>query len=169
MYYFAIVGDFATEKTEIFKPELFEIEKVLPMEVALAYQRGDEMTPKEQRQAAKLLSISYHCMGGYSVMCPQDKRSKVKLPHFARDEYLYAYIRNFLVVIQKFDRTKGAWGQYAKWIRGMAIRDTINYLRKLDKARVIQNELLRLAEAYKGDYYLDSDGNPMACASDVTY
>lgn len=166
MYYYSLVGDFSTERTEIFRPELFELEKVLPQEVAQSYQRGGELTPKEQREAAKLLSITYHCMGGYSVMCPQDKRSKVKLPHFVRDEYLYAYIRNFLVVIQKFNRTKGAWGQYAKWIRGMAIRDTIAYLRKLDKKKAVETEMMRLAELYKGDYYLDSDGNAIASASE---
>ena len=168
MYYYSLIGDFSSSRFEINRDELFALEKTLPLGVAKSYQRGGELTPKEQREAAKLLTITYHCMGGYSVMCPGDKRSKVKLPHFVRDEYLYAYIRNFLVVIQKFNREKGSWGQYAKWIRGMAIRDTILYLRRLDKKRAVEAEMLQLAELYKGDYYLDSDGNAIASASEST-
>ena len=175
MKYYNVIGDSSSGTHELPWEEATALAKALSLDISAAYRAGYEQNYSIQLKSAKLLSISYHCLGGAKPMFKGN--GKVFFPLWLKEEYVFNYIKHYMYFIKKFDENKAPWGFYCRWIKSLAIRDTIAKLRKLDREKEALEALKNALAIYvSGDsrmsvtmskVYGDSDNSEEYFTSDM--
>jgi hypothetical protein len=156
-----IPGDTSSPKIYLTKEELYGLEKTLSKE-ACEYYQADDNSAKAQRSIAKLISISYHCLGGNDPCQLSHKRRKIKglsntlLPHQYRFDYLSFFIEELMKMMVKFDRSKGCWTQYVRWARGKGLRRTFQVMKAEEKSEELLSLLKTTVEMFGTCCTIDS-------------
>lgn len=133
-YYFSIPGDIGSSKLFLTQEELYEAERNLSARVAFCVQK-DLMPASARRDLAKLISISYYCLGG-GYPCFRVRKSSEKkfcVPFDYHDIYLSFFMQEIWRMLKKFDRSKGSWTQFVKWARGHASQYTAREMAKEER------------------------------------
>lgn len=137
MYHYRIIpGDLSSTKVELTQEELYTIERELSGSVSERHQQGLGDTKRCQRDTAKLLSISWHCLGGNDPVQFTAKKKTIKgynnvlLPIQFRESYRSYFFIEIMKMLATFNRTKGCWTQYVRWARGKALRSTFQYMKR---------------------------------------
>lgn len=147
-YYYLVPGDIRSEKVEISTEEVREVEHVLSGVVADNY-RADINTMRANRDAGKLLSVSFHILGGNDPLLPfsvKGKRTKVFIRQPYHELYTAFFFDELVKMLPKFDRAKGCWHNYVKFARLNAMRSLDKYRVREEKENVIQNRLYELGK-----------------------
>ncbi len=134
-YYHLLPGDTASPKIHLTQEELYGLEKTLSQSVCNNY-RENKNSKRVQRDAAKLISISYHCLGGNNpchLSKHQKDSKKFLVPRAYRFEYLSLFIEELIKMFHNFDRDKGCWTQYVVWAAGKGKRRVIQLMRRDQK------------------------------------
>lgn len=139
--YHLVPGDTKSKMFFLTKEELYKVEKELSDKVSTNYQ-NDRFGRREQAQAAKLISISYHILGGCIPITHRKSKSGIAtyiVPHRYIQDYISYFIEAIVKFLYKFDRSKGCWTNYVRWAKGLAIERTIALERRCNKNESILN------------------------------
>lgn len=158
-HYYTILGDLNSQRIDLTQEELYDIELNLSRTVSENV-RNNVNTLQADKDAAKLLSVSYYCLGGNNP-CTRGKgasktahnstKRKVYVPYKFQDQYNYYFIVRLLTLQKKFDRSKGCWTQYVKWAVGQALKYTISYMRKQDALNIAFADIYEYMKTYEAD------------------